>query len=111
MFGVLFGTNDSVLSIAADKWSKINAPILSCGPTILITDEEFRASGAMEIGDWRKVSLAIIGTDWSLSIGDSFDRSGTVENDERGVLARKGPFFVRIGCFVGSSTLPDLSQD
>ena len=110
MFG-LFSGNDGVLTISANKWSKTRSPVLVCGSNFLISEEEFRASGAMETGDWRKISLAIIGTDWTLSIGDSFNQSGAVEKDERGVLARKGPFFMRIGCFVGASTFPDLSQD
>lgn len=110
MFGLLFGRNDSVLAITADKWSKLNAPILISGATTLISEESFGASESIQRGDWRKIVLQLSGSEWRLKIGDSFNQSGAVENDNRNALGRTGTFFLRIGNFAGAATLPELTE-
>jgi hypothetical protein len=110
MFGMLFGPNDSVLAITGDKWSKLRAPALFCGSAVLLNEEQFKASGAMEAGEWRKVMLSISGTEWHLKIGELLNETGSVENDTRGALGRKGKLFMRIGNFAGASTIPELTE-
>ena len=110
IFGVLFGRNDSVMSLSAGKWSKAGAPALMCGSVTLLSDEQIKESGAMEGSEWKKISLNISGSEWQLKIGDSFSQSGAVEGDTRGALQRKGTLFMRVGGFGGAATIPDLTE-
>jgi hypothetical protein len=110
MVGLLFGPNDSILAIAADKWSKVGAPILISGMTPLLSEEQFLSAAAMEPGEWRQVSMGIDGNEWHLKIGDRMDEKGSVENDSRSALARKGTFFIKLGNFSGAATLPVVSE-
>lgn len=110
MFGLLFGRNDCVLAISADKWSKLDAPILISGATTLISEESFSASGSIQCGEWRKIVLQLSASEWRLKIGDSFSQSGAVENDSRNALNRPGILFLRIGNFAGAATLPELTE-
>lgn len=110
MFGLLFGCNDCVLAITADKWSKLKAPTLVSGATVLVTEEVFSTSEINEHGEWQKIALQLSGSEWRLKIGGSFNQTGAVENDSRGALDRTGTLFLRIGTFAGASTLPELTD-
>jgi len=110
MVGLLFGPNDSILSISADKWSKLGAPVLISGMTPLLSEEQFLSAAAMEPGEWRAISMGIDGNEWQLKIGDRMDEKGSVENDSRGALSRKGTFFIKLGNFSGAATIPALSE-
>lgn len=110
MVGLLFGPNDSLLAVSADKWSKLMAPTLISGMTTLLSEEKFRSTEAMEAGDWRQVSLGINGNEWHLKIGKMLDEKGSVENDSRLALTRTGTFLIRLGHFAGAATVPVLSE-
>jgi hypothetical protein len=110
MVGLVFGPNDSILAISADKWSKEKAPSLISGLTTLLPEERFRASDAMETGDWRQIVMGIQGNEWHLKVGKRLDEKGTVENDSRSALSRTGTLLIRLGNFAGAATLPVLSE-
>jgi hypothetical protein len=110
IFGILFGRNDCVMALTADKWSKAGAPALMCGSVTLLTDVQIKESGSMDGGEWRKISLNISGNEWKMKIGDSFNQSGTVEGDTRGALERDGTLFLRVGGFAGAATFPELTE-
>lgn len=109
MFGVLFGKNDSVLAISANKWSKVSAPQLMSGANTLIEDLVFQEAGVPQTGGWQKIVLHLDGEDWKLQIGDSFNKSGTILEDTRGALKRRTALSMRIGTFTGTATLPAFS--
>jgi hypothetical protein len=110
IFGILFGRNDCVLALSADRWSKFGAPSLISGSVTLLTDEEIKESGALEPGEWRRIVLRMDGGQWQLKVGDSFEKSGTVEGDTRGALKRSGTLWMRVGSFGGAATIPELSE-
>lgn len=108
MFGVIFGRNDSVLAIVADKWSKLSAPLLISGNNNLITEEQFNEAKPFVTGQWQSVTLELADSAWKLKIGDAFEKNGTVEKDERGALLRSGMVWMRVGNFAGSATIPTM---
>jgi len=110
IFGILFGRNDCVLALTANKWSKAEAPALMSGSVTLFSDEQMKESGAMSGGEWRRISLNISGNEWQMKIGDSLSQSGMVEGDTRGALKRSGTLFMRVGGFAGAATLPVLTE-
>ena len=110
IFGILFGRNDCVLALTADRWSKAGAPSLWSGSVELLPDAEVKESGALEAGEWRKISVSISGNEWQLKIGDSLSKSGVVEGDTRGALHRNGPLLMRVGSFGGAATFPELNE-
>lgn len=110
IFGILFGRNDCVMALTADRWSKAGTPALMSGSVTLLSDEKIKESGAMEGSEWRKISLNMSGNEWQMKIGDSFSQSGTVEGDTRGAPQRKGTLLMRIGSFGGVATIPDLTE-
>ena len=110
MFGVLFGQNDSVLAIIAGKWSKVASPHLMSGANTLLQDVEFQEGGVPQTGAWQKILLVLDGTEWKLQIGDSFSKSGNIEEDTRDALKRRTGLSMRIGTFTGSATLPDFTE-
>ena len=110
IFGVLFGPNDLVLGVTADKWSPLKAPKLFSGSTALLQEEEFQAAGVPKEGVWQKFFIHLDSAQWKLQIGDSFEKSGTIEGDERGVLKRRSKLFMRVGNFAGSTTLPVFTE-
>lgn len=111
IFGLLFGRNDCVMALTADRWSPAKTPALMSGSVLLLSDQQIKESGAMEGGEWRNVFLAISGDEWQLKIGDTFSQSGIVEGDTRGALQRKGTLFLRVGNFGGVATIPELDAE
>jgi len=110
LFGLQFGPNDGILVITADKWSKLKALQLFSGTSALVPESEFKEADVPQVDTWQKISLGLDGSQWNLKIGDSFEKSGTIENDARGVLSRHKKLIMRFGNFVGSATLPVLSE-
>ena len=110
IFGLQFGPNDGILGLAADKWSKLKAPQLFSGLTLLVPESDFKEADVPQLGSWQKISLGLDGAQWKMKIGDSFEKSGTIENDTRGVLTRHKKLFMRVGNFTGTATLPEISE-
>jgi hypothetical protein len=108
IFGLLFGRNDCVAALTADKWSPAKSPSLMSGSVTLLTAVQIQESGALEGDEWRKISISISGDQWQLKIGDTFSESGTVEGDTRGALQRKGALLMRVGSYGGAATIPVL---
>lgn len=108
IFGILFGRNDCVMALTADRWSKALSPALMSGSAILVEDNQLKESGALEGGDWHEITMIISGDEWQLKIDETFSQTGFVEGDTRGGLHRKGTLFMRVGSFGGAATIPKL---
>ena len=111
VFGVLFGPNDYVLALGLGKWSKLKALYLLSGLTELISEQTFADAGVPATDSWQRVALTLDASEFRLTVGSDFEKTGLIEADGRAALSRRTNLFMRIGSFQGMAILPELREN